>query len=110
MNASTTGDWRIEFPSGTREGYLGYYEGERAISFYWECGGDGVVLIIHVGKLSEWRKQYPWAVDRQPEILDRVAQYFIRRNSPGLQAEIETREDGYTRLLIREPKKRTVTV
>jgi hypothetical protein len=102
MSNSTTSDWKVEFPRGTRSGWLGYYEGSRAISFEWELGGNDVVLIIYVGKPSEWSKQYPWAADRRQEIVERVGQEVIRQSAPNCKADIDVRDDGYTYLLIRK--------
>jgi len=103
MNNSDMNDWRVEFPwRGTNCGYLGYYEGSRAVSFGWELGGNDVVLIFYVGTQSDWSKQYPWAADRQQEIVERVGQEVIRQSAPNCKADIDVRDDGYTYLLIRK--------
>ena len=94
--------WRIEMPMGGRDGYFGYYEGSRAASFYWEFGSGDVVAIIYIGKASEWSEQYPWAVDRRQEIMERVSQEVIRQRAPTCRADIDVRDDGFTYLLIRE--------
>ena len=74
-------------PMGGRDGYVVYYEGARAASFYWEFGGDDVVVILHVGQSSGWSRQHPWAVDRQREILERVTQEVIRQRLPTCKAD-----------------------
>ena len=89
-------------PMGGRDGYIGYYEGSSAASFYWEFGGNDVVVIIYIGKPSDWSKQYPWAADRQQEIVERVGQEVIRQSAPNCKADIDVRDDGYTYLLIRK--------
>jgi hypothetical protein len=102
MNDSPTSAWKVEYPRGGRDGYLGYYEGSCAASFFWELGGNDVVLIIHIGTLSEWSRQHPWAAERRQEIIGRVAADVIRQSAPNYMAEIEERDDGYTYLLIRK--------
>ena len=89
---------------GDRSGYIGYYEGSRAASFYWEFGGNDVVLIIYVGRSTEWSQQYPWAADRRREIMERVSREVIRQRAPNCKADIDVRDDGYTYLLIREQR------
>ena len=74
---------------GGRDGYVGYYEGPHAASFYWEFGGDDVVVILHVGPSSEWSAQYPWAADRRRQILERVSQEVIRQRAPRCKADID---------------------
>ena len=81
-------------PTGRRDGYVGYYEGPHAASFYWELGGNDVVVILHVGQTSEWSRQHPWAADRQREILERVTQEVIRWRAPTCKADIDT-TSGY---------------
>lgn len=104
MTNPGTCEWKVEFPSGGRDGYIAYYEGPRAISFYWEVGGTDVILIIHVGKPSEWKRKHAWAADRLQEIMDRVAVEFIRQSAPNCRAEVQERDDGYVYLLVREQR------
>jgi hypothetical protein len=89
MKDSTPSDWRVEMPMGGRDGYIGYYEGPHAASFYWEFGGDDVVVILHIGQPSGWSRQHPWAADRQREILERVTQEVIRQRAPTCKADID---------------------
>jgi len=89
MKDSTPSDWRVEVPMGERDGYVGYYEGPHAASFYWEFGGDDVVVILHIGQSSGWSRQHPWAADRQREILERVTQEVIRQRAPTCKADID---------------------
>jgi len=59
MNNPAASDWRVETPTGGRDGYVGYYEGPHAASFYWEYGVGDVVVAIHIGQPSAWSRQYP---------------------------------------------------
>ena len=104
MADAATNEWSVEFQHGARSGQLGYIEGSRAISIEWELGGDDVVLIFYVGRLSDWNRMYPWAAGRRQEILERVGGEVIRRSAPGCRVEIDTRDDGYACLLIRDPQ------
>jgi hypothetical protein len=99
MNTSASSDWRVETPTGGRDGYLGYYEGSNVASFYWELGGGNVLVIIHVGQSSAWSSRFPWAASRQREILERVAHEVIRQRAPACKADIDERA-GY--IYIRE--------
>jgi len=74
---------------GGRDGYIGYYEGTQAASFYLEFGGGDVVVLIHVGEPSAWTKQFPWAADRREEILKRVVQETLRQRAPTCKADID---------------------
>ena len=105
MNNSESNNWKVEMPMGGRDGYIGYYEGSRVASFYWEFGGNDVVVIIYIGRPSDWGKQYPWAVDRRQEIMVRLIREVIRQRAPNCRTEIDVRDDGYTYLLIREKPK-----
>jgi len=90
---------------GGRGGYISYYEGPRAVSFYWEFGGGGdVAVIVHVGRTSGWCNQYPWAAGRQREILVRVAQEVIRQRAPECMSDIDE-SGGY--IYFRERKQET---
>src|SRR5689334_4027469 len=100
MSNSIPDGWRVELATGGRYGYVGYYEGPGAASFYWEFGGGDVVVIIHIGKASEWSGQYPWAADRRQQIMERLAQEVVRQKAPTCRADVDVRDDGYTYLLI----------
>ena len=76
-------------PTGGRDGYIGYYEGPHAASFYWEIGGDDVVVILHVDQSSGRNTLHPWAAGRQHEILERVIQEVIRQRAPTCKADID---------------------
>ena len=76
-------------PTGGRDGHVGYYEGSRAASFYWEFGGGDVVAVLYVGPASGWSRQHPWAAGRQREILERVTQEVIRQRTPTCKADID---------------------
>jgi hypothetical protein len=89
MNTSIPSDWRVEMPIGGRDGYIGYYEGSHAVSFYWEFGGGAVVPIIHIGQPSAWSQKNPWAADRQREILERVVEEVIRQRAPTCKADVD---------------------
>ena len=89
MKDSTPSDWRVEFPTGGRDGYVGYYEGPHAASFYWEFGGGDVVVILHTGQSSRWSSQHPWAADRRREILERVIQEVICQRAATCRADID---------------------
>jgi tetratricopeptide (TPR) repeat protein len=82
-------EWRVEIPLGGRDGYIGYYEGVRAASFYWEFGGGVVVAIIHIGSPADWSKLYPWAADRRTEILQRVIQAVLQQRALDCKADID---------------------
>ncbi len=82
-------EWQVEIPLGGRDGYIGYYEGERAASFYWEFGGGVVQAIIHIGSSSHWSKLYPWAAERRMEILQRLIQEVIRQRGLVCKADID---------------------
>ena len=81
--------WQVEIPLGGRDGYIGYYEGERAASFYWEFGGGVVQAIIHIGSPTHWSKLYPWAAERRTEILQRVIREVIRQRGLICRADID---------------------
>jgi len=102
MSASPTNNWRVELPSGGREGYLSYCEGDLTASWFWELGGGDVVLIIHLGTVSEWRAKYPWAAERRAEIVERLKQTVIGERGPAWKCEMQTRDDGYSYLLVRD--------
>jgi len=82
-------EWRVEIPLGGRDGYIGYYEGARAASFYWEFGGGVVVAIIHIGSPADWAKLYPWAAERRPEILQRVIQAVLQQRALTCKTDID---------------------
>ena len=82
-------DWRVELPLGGRHGYIGYFEGARTASFFWEFGGGVVVAIIHIGSPADWNRLYPWAADRRPEILQRVIREVIRQRALNCKADID---------------------
>lgn len=69
-------------PMGGRDGYISYYEGTSATSFYWEFGGGDVVAILHTGLSSPWSRQ-------QREILERVIQEVVRQRAPTCKADID---------------------
>jgi hypothetical protein len=102
MNNSTSNDWIVEMPMGGRDGYIGYHEGSKSASFYWEFGGGEVIAIIHIGQPSEWCKQYPWAADRRQEIVDRVINEVIRQRAPTCKADIDEKS-GH--IYLREQKR-----
>ena len=82
-------EWRVEMPLGGRHGYIGYFEGARTASFFWEFGGGVVVAIIHIGSPADWNRLYPWAADRRLEILQRVIQEVIRQRALNCKADID---------------------
>src|ERR1043166_9800663 len=103
MKDSPQSDWRVEIPTGGRDGYISYYEGPHAASFYWEFGDGNIVVILHVGQSSGWSRQYPWATGRQREILERVTQEVIRQRAPTCKADFDE-TGGY--IYFREHKQR----
>lgn len=103
MSKSASQDWKVEIPMGGRSGYIGYYEGQMAASFYWEFGGGDVVTIIYIGQPSEWGRHYPWAADRRREILERVAQEVIRQRAPTCRADIDG-ENGFIYVVGQKPE------
>ena len=95
-------DWRVEIVVNGRDGHIIYHEGPQAASFYWEFGGGGVVAIIHGGSSLEWRKKYPWAADRRPEIIDRIVEEAIRQKAPTCEADMNEKDGA---IYLREQKK-----
>jgi len=67
-------------------------EGERRIPFDFELGGT-VGGFIYAPAAATWDAEYPWAIGRRSEILDRVAQEFIRREFRGYVYEFERGRD-----------------
>lgn len=94
MSLSPPIPWSIEIKSSGRSGSVEYREGAGALSFYWELGGEEVVASIWVGDVPKWTAEYPWAVGRRREILERVAQEVIRQKAPTCWADIND-EGGY---------------
>jgi len=94
LSKSTPPDWRVEIPTGGRDGYVSYYEGLHATSFYWEFGGGDVVVILHTGLSSPWSS-------RQREMMERVIQEVIRQRAPACKPDIDE-AGGY--VYFREPK------
>jgi hypothetical protein len=87
-------NWSVSFGERGRDGYVYYSEFVvRAMSFYWEFGGGDTVAIVSYGSVEEWKKEYPWAVERRPEILDRVAKEVIRQRAPGCRAVIDEKSN-----------------
>jgi hypothetical protein len=82
-------DWSVEIHEHGRSGTVIYRDPSGSISFYWEFGGGDTVAIITGGDEATWRDQYPWAVSRRAEILQRTAAEVIRQKAPGSRAEID---------------------
>lgn len=89
VNDHDSFDWRVEIPTGGRDGYVRYYEGPHTASFYWEFGGDDIVVILHTGQSGAWSSQYPWAASRKRQIVERVIQEVIRQQAPTCRADID---------------------
>ena len=87
-------NWSVSFGERGRDGYVYYSEFVvRVMSLYWEFGGDDIVAIISYGTVKEWKKNYPWAVERRSEILDRIATEVIRLRAPSCRAEINENDN-----------------
>jgi hypothetical protein len=82
-------DWRVDLPLSGRDGYIGYYEGERVALFYSEFGGGVVLAVIHIGSPKDWNRLYPWAADRRTEVLQRVVAEVIRQRTFVCKADID---------------------
>lgn len=87
-------NWSVSFGERGRDGYVYYSEFVvRTMSFYWEFGGGDTVAIVSYGTEAAWKKEYPWAVARRAEILDRVAKEVIRQRAPSCRAVIDEKNN-----------------
>ena len=82
MNTSAD-DWSFECKPSGQDGYFFYHEGSREIPFYWEYGGDDVLVIVRITEPDKFDLRYPWAAGRRHEIFERVAQELIRGRPTG---------------------------
>ena len=101
MNLHNTDPWSVEIAMAGRDGSILYAEHSGNIHFYCEFGGGDVLAIIHGLDQVAWEKQYPWAMQRRMQILQRVAQDVIRQKAPACIADVDERS-GH--ILLREPK------
>lgn len=88
MVYNDSSDWLVSITSGKGPcGSVTYQEGAETISFPWEFvfGGDSIAYIDL--SLVKWTN-YPWAIERRTEILQRVAQEVIRQKAPDCIAEL----------------------
>ena len=73
-----------------RDGSVQYSEGPGlTIDGHFEFGGGDVVAIITMGSEDEWRRRYPWAVERREAILRFVGEDLIRRQAPQSALEVD---------------------
>ena len=89
MVYNDSSDWLVSITSGKGPcGGVTYHEGAATISFPWEfvSGGDSIVYIDL--SFVNW-SNYPWAIERRTEILQRVAQEVIRQKAPNCIAEFK---------------------
>jgi hypothetical protein len=82
----------ISFESNGRSGYIHYKEHENSIKLYWEFGASDVVVNITFPPREKWKQQYSWAVDRQEEIISKIADEAIRVKAPTCKAVISYEE------------------
>jgi hypothetical protein len=99
MPSPTPEQWSVEIIQTGRSGSVNYHESSGCISLYWEFGGGDSVAIIWTKDLAAWSSQYPWAVERRREILERVTHEVVRQKAPTCKADIDERS-GY--MYIRE--------
>jgi hypothetical protein len=57
-----------------------YVEGDQKIAFDFELGMYG---IIYCPPTAGWDSSYPWAAGRRPQIVERLASEFVRREFKG---------------------------
>jgi hypothetical protein len=82
-------DWKVAIVERGRCGHIDYSEGENALQFYWELGGDGVIAIILGTLPDEWDDAHPWARGRAREIMLRVAGEVVRLRAPGCRFDLD---------------------
>ena len=82
-------DWRLECVPTGRDGFIFYHEGSQAIPLYWEYGGGDVVVIVRMLDPDKFGLKYPWAVGREREIFERIAQEVIQQQAPTCRAKID---------------------
>jgi len=84
-------NWSVAIEEQGRYGSITYREPSGTIPFYWEFGGNDVVVIISFENETYWNERHPWTKGRRAEILQRVADEVIRRRAPDCRAEIDER-------------------
>lgn len=87
----TQSNWSVEIHEHGRSGIIDYREGANSASVEWERGGGEVAAIVTSVPAPAWSRMFPWAADRQREILERIGAELIARKAPGCVVDFDAR-------------------
>lgn len=79
----------VRFSVNGRDGSVQFTDGLRAITGYFEFGGNDVVAMIGMGTSQDWERPHPWAMAQRAAILRFIADEAIRQHARNCVADID---------------------
>ena len=79
----------VEINTSGRGGSIYFRQGINTASFSWEFANSPALALIFGTTQQYWDRQYPWAVGRQDEIYNFVADEVVRQKSTGSECEVD---------------------